>query len=105
MTTKLVAKFYRMKMMSDVRTFVEGLRVENLVEKQIDDCIYAGDGLVVTGIRKFPTSIRIVKDGKKVKVHVKSLRAGVDADIAFDTEHDRECALAEFDRVLSRYLN
>jgi len=105
MMPKLVAKLYRMKMMSEVRAFVESLPLDELVEKQMDGCIYAGEGWMNTGSRKFSTQLRIIKENRGVVVQVRSPKAGVSADIPFNTEEERERALEAFSRLLPKYLN
>lgn len=100
-----MAKLYRMKMMSDVKEFVESLPMDKLVEKQMDNFIYAGEGWVDTGSCKYQTQLRIVKESNSIVVQVRSPRAGVSADIPFNTEEERRCAADAFSQLVPKYLN
>jgi hypothetical protein len=103
--TKLAIKLFRMKIISYIRDFIESLPVKYLVEKQVDDCVYAGDGVVITGVHEFPTSIQIIRDEAGTIVVINSPKAKVAANIPFNTESDRKKAPEEFKKLLVKYIN
>lgn len=102
---KLMAKMYRMRMLSDVRELVGSLPFE-VVEKQLDSCVYAGDGEVNTGTAKYSTSIQIVRnDFGKLMIVMKAPKAGIREEIPFDTEDQRKRAPELIKAAMIRYLN
>lgn len=105
MTPKIVAKMYRMRMLSDVREFVENLPFD-VTERQIDHCIYAGAGEVDTGMVKFPTAVQITRnDEGQFLVFVKSPKAGISEEIPFGTEDQRKVAANLVRALMPKYLN
>ena len=105
MVSKLAAKMYRMKMLSDVREFVENLPFE-IVEKQADNCVYVGVGEVDTGLSKFLTVVKIVPDNKgNLSVIVSAPKAGINEEIPFNTEDQRKKAPKLIGALMPRYLN
>lgn len=104
MSSKIVAKMYRMGMLSDVREFVEKLPFK-IVEEQVDHCVYAGAGEISTGIQKFQTLVRILKKDSGLVVIVSSKEAGVNEEIPFDTKSQREAANDSVNLVLKKFLN
>lgn len=105
MTPKIVAKMCRMGMLSDVRDFVGSLPFK-IIEEQIDHCVYAGVGEVDTGMKKFPTSVQILKkeDGD-MAVFINSKKAGVRVEIPFNTEEERQQARVFAKSVLKKFVN
>jgi len=105
MMPKILAKMYRMKMMSDVKDLVESLPF-GVAEKQMDHCIYAGSGEVDTGTVKYPTSVHIVRNDRgKLSVLMSSPKAGVREEIPFDTEEQRRQAPDMVQALMLKYLN
>jgi hypothetical protein len=105
MTSKLIAKMYRMKMLSDVREFVESLPFDT-VEKQVDQYVYTGVGEISTGLVRFKTTVKIAQnDFGKLFVVVTAPKAGIEAEIPFDTEDQRKRAPDAIRALIPRYLN
>ena len=105
MMPKLMAKMYRMKMLSEVRDFVESLPF-TVVEKQVDHCIYCGVGQVDTGSMKFPTTVRILRNEfGRLSVIVDAPKAGVKEEIPFETVDQRKKAPVLVQAVMPKYLN
>ena len=105
MMPKLMAKMYRMKMLSEVRDFVESLPF-SVVEKKVDHCVYCGIGHVDTGSVKFPTTVQILRNEfGRLSVVVAAPKAGVKEEIPFETPEQRKKASAMVQAVLPKYLN
>jgi hypothetical protein len=104
MTPKIVAKMYRLKMLSDVREFVESLPF-NVTERQVDHCIYSGTGEVDTGMSKFPTVVQIVSDDGIFFAIVKSPKAGIMEEFPFGTDDQRKKAAEAVQALMFKYLN
>lgn len=95
-----------MKMLSDVREFVEQLPFA-VEERQVDHCIYFGEGTVCTGEIVFPTSVRIVRnDSGKIFVELVSKKAGIrETDIPFSTLAHRKSAPDLVRLTLKKFFN
>ena len=105
MANKIIAKVYRMRMMEEVRELIESLPFK-IVEKQLDNCIYAGVGEVETGTVKFPTTLKITRseDGQ-LAVTMSSPKAGIEEDLPFNTEDQQKMASEKIRNLMPRYLN
>lgn len=101
--TKIVAKMWRMKMLSEVRKFVEGLPFQ-IAEKQTDDSVYSGTGSVDTGSVKHRASVKIAKNEfGKMSVFVKL--GSISDEFPFETEASREKAAKDVQKLLLKLYN
>lgn len=90
-------------MTDDIRQFIESLPIEGLVETQVGDFVYAGDGTVSTGMRKFPMKVRIVKSKNDLSVLLSA--SAMKVRIPFNTKEDREKAIDLFEEATRKLLN
>jgi len=57
--SKLISKFYRLKIADELRKFIEGLPVREVHETQMGDSIYIGRGELCVGHTYYPVGIRV----------------------------------------------
>lgn len=102
---KLVSKYYRLKMSDALRQMVFGIPVSDLVETQVGDHIYLGQGVVKTGVLGHPAAVRVWVGEDGIRARVKSDPAGLLVDMPFGTENEQRQFMDSVREAVKKLLN
>lgn len=102
---KVVSKLHRLELTDDLRKMLMRLPVKGLVETQVGNHVYLADGELMIGSRYFPVRIRVWTDGDELKARVKAPKAGLDVQLTYETEEDREAFPAAVRKAAEKCLN
>jgi hypothetical protein len=75
--SKVISKFYRLKLADELRSFLEAIPVRELHESQAGDNIYMANGELRVGSTYYPAGIRIWLQGIRVVAQVEAPKARV----------------------------
>jgi hypothetical protein len=73
--SKVISKFYRLKLTDELHAFVKALPVRNLHESQVGDSIYVANGELCVGHTYYPVGVRVWFQHGRVVAQVKSPQA------------------------------
>ncbi len=83
MDTRIVSKFYRLKLTDEIKLLLTQLPVKDISERKDDNSVYSGSGEITIGVNSHPVEIKIGVVNKKPWVRLVSERIGVDVDCEF----------------------
>ena len=75
--SKLISKFYRLKMAGELRRFLEALPIRSVQETQIGDSIYMANGELRVGHMYYPVGIRVWFKHDKIVAQITAPKAHV----------------------------
>ena len=75
--SKLISKFYRLKMAGELRSFISALPVRKVHESQIGDNIYMAKGELRVGHTYYPVGIRVWFSHDRIVAQVTAPKAAI----------------------------
>lgn len=105
MTYHVMSKFYRLKMIDDIRSLITGIPFRNLKEITVREQIYRAHGEIQTGSAYQPVDIKIwLQDGSPT-LEVKSDPVKIYALYPFKTISEQEEAKNNINDLLMKWWN
>jgi len=86
MDTRIISKFYRLKMTDEIRDVLKYLPIKNMIEMRELNSIYSGKGELVTGLKSYPVIINIGLVNKKIWIKLVAEKAGICVKCEFTYE-------------------
>jgi hypothetical protein len=100
-----MSKFYRLKMVDNIRDLILGVPFRNLKEITVKEQIYRACGEIQTGSTYQPVDIRIWLQNGDPILEIKSDSAKIYALCPFKTESDQEEARNSVNDLLMKWWN
>ncbi len=83
-TTRLVSKFYRLRISRELRTMLTALPIRKMRETQVGNHVYLANGELRVGNDFYPAKIRVWIEKGRVLAAVRAPKAGVHIQGWFD---------------------
>lgn len=99
--SKIISKYYRIRMSDEIRYMIEELPIQGLRETQIGDFIYAGHGYTEIGTKVFLTVIKIQLKNNEPVVSIVIPNAKISLSCPFNMDRIKR----SFDNAIKIKLN
>lgn len=98
---KLVSKFHRIALSERLRSVLLSLPVQDLVESQVGNYIYSGNGKLTIGNTSIPAVIRVKMVDGETSLHIRAPSAGINIACALSIDAANQAV----QRAIVRSLN